>query len=97
MLFSSRVSSYNHVLSVFVVVRRLGPSSFSRARFVTAGSIELKRCIYIPLGEMSLQTKFRSDLILGLSLQTKFRSDLILGLATRGPKPKTQKVLRLLN
>jgi hypothetical protein len=32
-------------------------------------------------------------LVLGKSnSQTKFRSDLILSLATRGPKPKTQKV-----
>jgi hypothetical protein len=67
-IFSSCVSSYNHVLSVV-----------SMARFVTAGAIDLKLCTYVPLGEMILQTKIRSDLILDL--------------ATRGPKPKTQKVL----
>jgi hypothetical protein len=49
------------------------------ARFVTAGAIDLKLCAYVPVGEISVQTKFRSDLILGL--------------ATRGPKPKTQQVL----
>jgi hypothetical protein len=54
-------------------------SSVSRARFLTAGAIDLKLCTYVTLGEMSVQTKFRSDLILSL--------------ATRGPKPKTQKVL----
>jgi hypothetical protein len=59
------------------------PSSVSRARFVSSGSIDLKFCTYVPLGEMSVQTKFRSDLILGL--------------AARGPKPKMQKVLELLN
>jgi hypothetical protein len=42
---------------------------------VTAGGIDLKFCT----GEMTVQTKFRSDLILGL--------------ATRGPKLKTHKVL----
>jgi hypothetical protein len=55
------------------------PSSVSRAHFVTAGAIDLKLCTYVPLGEITVQTKFWSDLILGL--------------ATRGPKPKTQKVL----
>jgi hypothetical protein len=39
----------------------------------------LKLCTYVPLGHMTYQTKFRSDLILGL--------------ATTGPKLKTQKVL----
>jgi hypothetical protein len=57
-------------------------SSVSRARFVTAGAIDLKLWTYVPLGEMSVQTKFRSDLILGF--------------ATRGPKPKRQKVLLLM-
>jgi hypothetical protein len=52
------------------------PSSVSKARFVTA--IDLKLCTYVPLGEMTGQAKFRSDLILGL--------------ATRGPKLKTHKV-----
>jgi hypothetical protein len=51
-------------------------SSFSRARFVTAGSIDLKLCTYVPLGEMILETKFRCDLIPGF--------------VTRGPKLKTQ-------
>jgi hypothetical protein len=32
-----------------------------------------------------------------MTVQKKFRSDLILGLATKGQKPKTQKVLELLN
>jgi hypothetical protein len=54
-------------------------SSVSRARFITAGAIDLKVCTYVPLGEMNVQTKFWSNLILGL--------------ATRGPKPKMQKVL----
>jgi hypothetical protein len=54
-------------------------SSVSRAHFVTAGSIDLKLCTYVPLGDMTLETKFWSDLILGL--------------ATRGPKLKMQKVL----
>jgi hypothetical protein len=57
------VSSYNHVLS---------SSSVS----MTAGAIDLN---FVPLGEMGVQTKFRSNLILGL--------------ATREPKPKKQKVL----
>jgi hypothetical protein len=53
------------------------------ARFVTARAIDLKLCAYVPLGHMTYQTKFRSNLILGL--------------ATRGPKLKTQNVLLLLN
>jgi hypothetical protein len=40
------------------------PSSVSRARFVTAGAIDLKLCTYVPVGEMTLQTNFRSDQIL---------------------------------
>jgi hypothetical protein len=48
-------------------------SFVSTARFITAGPIDLKLFRYVPLGEMSVQTKFWSDLILGL--------------ATRGPKP----------
>jgi hypothetical protein len=55
------------------------PSSVSTARFVTAGAINLKLCTYIPLAKSNSQIKFGSSLILGL--------------ATRGPKPKTQKVL----
>jgi hypothetical protein len=51
----------------------------SRAGFVTAGAIDLKLCTYVPLGEMTVQTKFRSDLILGL--------------ATRGQKPKTKSAM----
>jgi hypothetical protein len=58
-------------------------SSVNTARFVTARAIDLKLCTYVPRGHMIYQTKFRSDLILGL--------------ATRGPKLKTQKVLLLLN
>jgi hypothetical protein len=56
-------------------------ASVSRARFVTAGAIDLKLCTYVPLGKSNSHTK----------------SSLILGLVTRGPKPKTQKVLGLLN
>jgi hypothetical protein len=52
-------------------------SSVSRACFVTAGAIYLKLCTYVPLGEMTLETKFWSDLILGL--------------ATRGPKNRKHK------
>jgi hypothetical protein len=37
-------------------------SSVSRSRFVTAGAIDLKLCTYVPLGEMTVQTNFRSDL-----------------------------------
>jgi hypothetical protein len=67
-VFSSpEMSFYDHVLSV------------NMARFVNAGSIDLKLCTYVPLGHMTQQTKIRSDLILSL--------------ATRGPKPKTHKVL----
>jgi hypothetical protein len=43
--------------------------TISRARLITAKAIYLKLCTYVPQG------------------QTKFRSDLILGLATRGPSP----------
>jgi hypothetical protein len=39
----------------------MSSSSFSRACFITAGSI------YVPLREMTVHTKFRSDLILGLA------------------------------
>jgi hypothetical protein len=49
----------------------------SKARFVTAGAIDMKLCTYVPLGQMTWQTKFWPDLILGL--------------ATRGPKPKAQQ------
>jgi hypothetical protein len=52
------------------------------ARFVTAGAIDIKCCTYVPLGQMTSQTKFLSDLIHVL--------------VTRGPNPKTQ-VLLLLN
>jgi hypothetical protein len=51
-------------------------ASVGRAHFVAAGTIDLKLCTYVSLGEMTVQAKFRSDLILGL--------------ATRGPKVKTQ-------
>jgi hypothetical protein len=52
-VFSSRVSSScNQMLSV------------STARFVTNVAVDLKLCTYVPLGEISVQTKFRSDLIL---------------------------------
>jgi hypothetical protein len=53
------------------------PSSVSRALFITAGPIDLKLCTYVPLGQITVKTKFRSDLILGL--------------VTRGPKLKMQK------
>jgi hypothetical protein len=49
------------------------------ARFETAGTIDLKLCTYVPIGKSNSQAKFQSSLILDL--------------ATRGPKPKTQKVL----
>jgi hypothetical protein len=54
-------------------------SSVSRAHFVTAGSIDLKLCAYVPLGEMTLD-------------QISVRSDSWLG-HRGGPKPKMQKVL----
>jgi hypothetical protein len=41
--------------------------------------IDLKLCRCVPLGEMTVQSKFRSNLVLGL--------------ATRGPKLKTQSDL----
>jgi hypothetical protein len=50
-------SLYNHMASV------------SRARFVTTGVIDPKRCTYVPLGNS--QTKFRSSLILGLAKGAK--------------------------
>jgi hypothetical protein len=37
------------------------------ARFVTARAIDLKLCTYVPLGHMTYQTKFQSDLILALA------------------------------
>ena len=64
-------------------VRRRPSASVSRARFVTAGATTLKLGTLVPLGKMTLETKFRSGLILGL--------------ATRGRKVKTQKVQYLLN
>jgi hypothetical protein len=73
---SPQVSFYNHVSPL------LSSWSVNTVCFVTARAIDLKLCTYIPLGHMTYQTKFQSDLILGL--------------ATRGPKLKTQKVLRLL-
>jgi hypothetical protein len=36
------------------------------ARFVTAGAIDLKLCTYVPQGQITAQTKFRSDLVPGL-------------------------------
>jgi hypothetical protein len=54
-------------------------ASVDRAHFVTARDIDLKLCTYVPLGHMTYQAKFQSNLILGL--------------ATRGPKLKTEKVL----
>jgi hypothetical protein len=77
LIFRSPAGSlYNHVASI--VIRRR-PSFVCMAHFVTAGAIDPKLCIYVPLRNS----------------QTKFRCSLILGLATRGPKPKTQKVLYL--
>jgi hypothetical protein len=43
-------------------VRRPSSSSVSRARFVTAGAIDVKLCTYIPLGKCYSQTKFSSSL-----------------------------------
>jgi hypothetical protein len=48
------------------------------AHFVTAVAIDLKLYTFVPLGQMTSQNKFRSDLIHGL--------------VTRGPNPKTQNV-----
>jgi hypothetical protein len=42
-------------------------SSVNMARFVIARAIDLKLCTYVPLGHMTYQTKFQSDLILGLA------------------------------
>jgi hypothetical protein len=44
--------------------------------------IDLKLCTHVPLGQRLSGNEFWPNLILGL--------------ATRGPKPKTQKVLQLL-
>jgi hypothetical protein len=51
------------------VVRRGGgaSSSVNTARFVTARAIDLKLCTYVPLGHMTYQNKFQSDLILCLA------------------------------
>jgi hypothetical protein len=56
--------------------------SVGRARFVTAGAIDLNLCTYVPIGH--------------LTSQTNFRSDLILGLATRGPKPESAMTPQLM-
>jgi hypothetical protein len=48
-------SPYNHVLSVVC----------GHGTFVTARAIDLNLCTYVPLGHMTYQTKFQSDLILG--------------------------------
>jgi hypothetical protein len=55
-IFSSRVSSYHHVLSI------------SSAHFITAGTIDLKLCTYVALDHMGVQTEFQSDLSLGLAM-----------------------------
>jgi hypothetical protein len=41
------------------------PSSVSMACFVTAGAIHLKLGTYVPLGQVTSQNNFQSDLILG--------------------------------
>jgi hypothetical protein len=56
----------------------LSLSSVHTVSFVTARAIDLKLCTYVPLGHMTYQTKFQSDIVFGL--------------ATREPKLKTQKV-----
>ena len=58
-------------------------SSVSRACFATAEGLDLKLGTYDPFQENSYQTKFRSELILGL--------------ATRGPNAKSEKVQLPLN
>jgi hypothetical protein len=75
-VFSSRVGSYNDVLSSL---------SVSRACFVTAGAIDLKLCTYVPPGEMSVQTIFRSDLILGLAKTENAKSATTPELAGSSP------------
>jgi hypothetical protein len=47
-------------------------------------AIDMQLCTYVPLAGNS-------------NSQTKFQSSLILSLVTTGLKPKTQKVLKLLN
>jgi hypothetical protein len=61
------LSQYNFMLFLALTMTCCPLSSVSRARFVTAGAIDLILCTYVPLGEMSIQTKFWSDLILALA------------------------------
>jgi hypothetical protein len=53
-------------------------SSVGRARFVTTGAIYLKFCTYVPLCDLTSQTKFRSDSWLGhQGVKTKTKSTMI--------------------
>jgi hypothetical protein len=58
-----------------------GQSSYgnvSRAHFVTTGAIDLILPAYVPLGEIILEMKFRSDLILGLATRGQSQKVLLL-------------------
>jgi hypothetical protein len=49
-------------------------ASVNMAGFITAGSIDLKLCTYVPLGKSNSQTRFRSSLILGLAKNKNTKS-----------------------
>jgi hypothetical protein len=62
-------------------------SSVCTAIFVTAGTIDLKLCTYMPLGLITSQTKFQSDLV--ISWATNLIPALShFSMATRGHDPK---------
>jgi hypothetical protein len=58
----------------YTITQRPASSSVSMARFITAGAIDPKLCIYVPLGKSNSQTKFRSSLILGLATTENTKS-----------------------
>jgi hypothetical protein len=69
----------------FMLMWRPSSSSISRARFLTTGAIHQKLCTYVPLGKSNSQTKFRSNLSLGLATRgnQKHKSPITLELMAR--------------
>jgi hypothetical protein len=49
-----RLKNHPFLAHVWALTMTCCPSSVSRARFVTAGSIDLKLCTYVPLGKITL-------------------------------------------
>jgi hypothetical protein len=58
---------FSDVVSIVIIVHRCCPSFVSRSHLVTTRAIDQNLWTYVPLGQMNSQTKFQSNLILGLA------------------------------